>query len=77
MLSWARPRELDTIPAPGPYEYIIYRSDLDPLGNNLQEKYRFTTTDLNDTTYIDSPINTISGSSNPLTTFPSAMNSGL
>jgi len=58
-LSWARPRELDTIPAPGPYEYIIYRSDLDPMGNNLQEIHRFTTTDLDDTTYVDSPVNTI------------------
>ena len=59
LLSWARPRELDTIPAPGPYEYIIYRSDLDPLGNTLQEIHRFTTTDLDDTTYIDTPVNTI------------------
>ena len=58
-LSWARPRELDTIPAPGPYEYIIYRSDLDPMGNNLREIHRFTTSDLDDTTYVDSPVNTI------------------
>jgi len=58
-LSWARPRGLDTIPAPGPYEYIIYRSDLDPMGNSLQEIYRFTTTDLDDTTFVDSPVNTI------------------
>ena len=59
LLSWARPRELDTIPAPGPYEYIIYRSDLDPMGNHLNEIYRFTTTDLDDTTYVDTPVNTI------------------
>ncbi len=60
LLSWARPRDLDTIPALGPYEYIIYRSDLDPLGNNLQEIHRFTTSDLDDTSYLDAPINTIS-----------------
>jgi gliding motility-associated-like protein len=59
LLSWARPRELDTIPAPGPYEYIIYRSDLDPMGNQLNEIHRFTTTDLDDTTYVDAPVNTI------------------
>jgi gliding motility-associated-like protein len=59
LLSWARPRELDTIPATGPYEYIIYRSDLDPMGNNLREIHRFTTTDLDDTIYVDAPVNTI------------------
>ncbi len=30
-LTWARPQDLDTIPATGPYEYVIYRSD-DLLG---------------------------------------------
>ncbi len=60
LLSWAKPLGLDTIPANGPYEYIIYRSDLDPGGDNLQEINSFTTSDLNDTSYIDSPLNTVS-----------------
>ncbi|MBL7111835.1 MAG: gliding motility-associated C-terminal domain-containing protein [Bacteroidales bacterium] len=54
-LAWAKPAELDTLP--GPFEYIIYRSD-DLMGINLVEIYSFITTDLNDTTYIDSPLNT-------------------
>ncbi len=58
-LSWAKPRELDTIPANGPYEYILYRSDLDAYGKNLQQIHSFTTSDLNDTTYLDSPLNTL------------------
>jgi gliding motility-associated-like protein len=58
-LSWARPRGLDTIPASGPYEYIIYRSDLDAWGENLNEIHRFTTGNLNDTTYSDTPLNTL------------------
>jgi gliding motility-associated-like protein len=58
-LSWAKPRGLDTIPANGPYEYIIYRSDLDAWGENLAEIHRFTTGNLNDTTYSDTPINTL------------------
>ncbi len=56
-LSWAKPLNLDTIPANGPYKYIIYRSN-DLWGKNLQEINSFTTNDLNDTTYTDQPINT-------------------
>jgi len=56
-LSWAKPLHLDTIPANGPYEYIIYRSN-DLWGLNKQEIHRFTTNDLNDTTYIDINLNT-------------------
>lgn len=58
-ISWAKPLEMDTIPANGPYEYIIYRSDLDAWGINLQQIYSFTTSDLNDTTYLDGPLNTL------------------
>jgi gliding motility-associated-like protein len=54
-LAWARPSELDSLT--GPFEYIIYRSD-DLTGNNLQQIYSFITSDLNDTTYIDTPLNT-------------------
>ena len=57
-ISWIRPRNLDTIPANGPYEVIIYRSD-DLKGNNLQQIYSFVSTDLNDTTYNDINLNTI------------------
>ncbi len=56
-ISWAKPLHLDTIPANGPYEYIIYRSN-DLWGLNMQEIHRFTTSDLNDTTYTDSNLNT-------------------
>ena len=56
-VAWARPRGLDTIPANGPYEYIIYRSD-DLLGNNMSEVGSFITTDLNDTLWLDESVNT-------------------
>ena len=59
LLTWAKPRELDTIPANGPYEYIFYRSDLDAYGSNLMQIGSFTTGDLNDTTYVDSLLNTL------------------
>ncbi|MCB8994864.1 MAG: gliding motility-associated C-terminal domain-containing protein [Bacteroidales bacterium] len=57
-LSWAKPLKLDTIPANGPYEYIIYRAD-NLFGMNLSEVHRFTTSDLNDTVYTDTNINTL------------------
>ena len=54
-LAWSKPTELDLIQAPGPYKYLIYRSD-DLSGTS------FTLIDslnsLNDTIYIDDPINT-------------------
>jgi gliding motility-associated-like protein len=56
-ISWAKPLHLDTIPAPGPYEYIIYRSD-NLFGLNLTEIHRFNTNDLNDTVFIDKNMNT-------------------
>ncbi|MFC2098376.1 gliding motility-associated C-terminal domain-containing protein [Bacteroidota bacterium] len=59
LITWAKPLDLDTIPAPGPYEYILYRSDLDPFGTNLKQIYSFITSDLNDTSYLDSPLNTL------------------
>ncbi len=40
----------------GPYQYIIYRSN-DLWGRDLQEIYgSFTTSDLNDTTFTDHPV---------------------
>ncbi len=58
-ISWAKPLGLDTIPGvTGPYQYIIYRSD-DLWGKNLKQIYSFNTSDLNDTTYTDQPVNTL------------------
>ena len=57
LLGWAKPSDLDTIPANGPYEYFIYRSD-DLLGRNMIQVGSFTTADLNDTTWLDDAVNT-------------------
>ena len=57
-LSWIRPRHLDTIPANGPYEIVIYRSD-DLSGSNNEQIHSFETTDLMDTTYTDQNLNTV------------------
>jgi len=57
-VSWAKPLKLDTIPANGPYEYIIYRSS-NLFGINLAEINRFKTADLNDTVFTDLNVNTI------------------
>ncbi len=56
-VAWARPEGLDTIPANGPYEYLIYRSD-DLLGNNMAQVGSFTTADLNDTVWLDTSVDT-------------------
>jgi len=57
-ISWIKPGDLDTIPAYGPYEYIIYRSD-DLWGQNLVQAGSFQTNDLDDTTYLDTGINSL------------------
>jgi gliding motility-associated-like protein len=57
-LSWLKPRHLDTIPAPGPFLYKLYRSN-DLKGSNFTLIDSIATPDLNDTSYIDKPINTI------------------
>jgi len=59
-LAWKKPDRLDTIPAIGPYEYIILRSD-GLLGANFQQIATIQTVDLNDTTYYDNLINTVDG----------------
>ena len=56
-ISWVKPQGLDTLP--GPFEYILYRSDLDAMGNDLRQIHSFVTSDLNDTTYHDTLLNTI------------------
>lgn len=57
-LAWAKPGGLDTIGATGPYEYIIYRYN-DLWGTNLIGQQSFKTNDLNDTTFTDTPLNTL------------------
>jgi gliding motility-associated-like protein len=56
-LAWVKPKELDTIPANGPYEYQIYRSP-GIWGSDFSMIHSFTTVDLEDTTFIDTLINT-------------------
>jgi gliding motility-associated-like protein len=56
-LAWKKPTRLDTIPAPGPYEYLIYRAE-GISGTNYQQIKSIVTADLNDTTFIDTLINT-------------------
>ena len=56
-LEWKKPENLDTIPALGPYEYLIYRAE-GIAGSNYQQIKSIQTADLNDTTMIDTLINT-------------------
>jgi len=54
-LAWSKPTEIDVIQAPGPYKYLIYRSDdLNGTSFNLLDSL----SSLNDTIYIDEPLNT-------------------
>ena len=57
-LAWQKPRQLDTIPANGPYEYLIYRAE-GIAGTAYQLIHTLPTSDLNDTVYIDTLINTL------------------
>ncbi len=58
-LSWIKPRDFDMAEAPGPYVFQIFRADpINPDAFVLVDSIQ--TTNLNDTTYIDSPLNTIS-----------------
>lgn len=54
-IAWSKPTEIDTIQAPGPYKYLIYRAE--DLNGSV-----FTLIDslasLNDTTFIDDLLNT-------------------
>jgi gliding motility-associated-like protein len=56
-ISWRKPNKLDTIPAAGPYEYLIYRA-AGIGGTNFSQIKSFQTVNLNDTVYVDSLINT-------------------
>ncbi|MCD6597965.1 MAG: gliding motility-associated C-terminal domain-containing protein [Bacteroidales bacterium] len=57
-VAWAKPRQLDTIPANGPYEYLIYRSS-DLYGTDFSFIRSIETSDLNDTSFVDMLINTL------------------
>jgi gliding motility-associated-like protein len=56
-LAWKKPDRLDTVPAYGPYKYIIYRAD-GVTGTNYQFIDSLLTVNLNDTVFIDTLINT-------------------
>ncbi|MCF8345743.1 MAG: gliding motility-associated C-terminal domain-containing protein [Bacteroidales bacterium] len=59
-LRWIQPRELDTIPANGPYEYIISRST-GIFGGEDREVFIMATEDISDTVFTDTDVNTLSG----------------
>lgn len=57
-LAWKKPDRLDTIPlATGPYEFRIYRAE-GITGTVYQKIKTIPTVTLNDTTYLDTPLNT-------------------
>lgn len=56
-VGWKKPGRLDTIPAPGPWEYIIYRAD-GTTGTEFEMITSIPTVNLNDTTFTDTPLNT-------------------
>lgn len=58
-VSWSKPDQLDTIPATGPFQYLIYRAT-GTGGTDYSQIKSITTSDLNDTTYVDTLINTYS-----------------
>ncbi len=56
-IGWKKPDKLDTIPAIGPYEYLIYRAT-GTNGTDFVQIKSIQTADLNDTTLVDNSINT-------------------
>jgi gliding motility-associated-like protein len=56
-ISWRKPTRLDTIPANGPYQYIISRAD-GISGSSYTQVKSISTATLNDTVYIDTLLNT-------------------
>jgi gliding motility-associated-like protein len=57
-LAWAKPRNFDPARAPGPYVFRILRSETHNPGDFVLID-SVLTADLNDTSYVDSPINTV------------------
>ena len=56
MLAWSKPTEIDINQAPGPYKYLVYRSN-DLTGSNFILVDSLSS--LNDTVYIDNLVNTL------------------
>jgi gliding motility-associated-like protein len=56
-LSWKKPTKLDTIPANGPYEYLIFRAT-GISGTNFTQIASIQTATLNDTVYTNTGLNT-------------------
>jgi gliding motility-associated-like protein len=56
-VSWRKPTKLDTIPANGPYEYLISRAP-GVGGTNFAQVKSIQTVNLNDTVFVDSLLNT-------------------
>ncbi|NMC38384.1 MAG: gliding motility-associated C-terminal domain-containing protein [Bacteroidales bacterium] len=56
-VSWVKPDRLDTIPANGPYEYLIYRAE-GIIGTDYQQIRSIRTATLNEISFIDTLINT-------------------
>jgi len=57
LVRWKKPDRLDTIPALGPYEYLIYRAE-GITGTNYIQVQSILTADLNVVSFIDTLINT-------------------
>lgn len=55
-VEWSKPTDFDSTLAPGPYKYLIYRSD-DIWGTNMV--LIDSTSGINDTTYLDLNVNTV------------------
>jgi len=58
VIRWRRPDRLDTIPAPGPWEYIISRAD-GVTGTDYTRIRTISTSTLNETSHVDTLINTV------------------
>lgn len=56
-VAWKRPRDLDTIPATGPYEYLVYRYG-DLLAQSAPQVFSFVPSSLDDTVWLDTGVNT-------------------
>lgn len=56
-VAWIKPDKLDTIPATGPYEYLIFRAD-GITGTDFSQIRSIQTSTLNETSFIDTLINT-------------------
>ncbi len=57
-LAWMKPRDLDTIPANGPYQYRIYRAE-GVWGTSFSMIHSYNSPDLLDTSFVDTLINTL------------------